>query len=139
MKRLPTSPYTVWQERAHRCCNCREVPKICHFELTQLCQKYGLHKKKLQMKVVQNLISYKKVPERICLSPSWNGARGLKRLIWLKYYYIVLKGQITFNLGLMLRIYFSILVWSIARNQILEKSKKINFLTADLIDYRKID
>ncbi len=28
-----------------------------------------------------------------------SGARGLERLIWLKYY-IVLKMQITFNLGL---------------------------------------
>ncbi len=31
--------------------------------------------------------------------PSWSGARGLERLIWLKYD-IVLKGQNTFNLGL---------------------------------------
>ncbi len=35
---------------------------------------------------------------RMSISPR-SGARGLKRLIWLKYY-IVLKWQITFNLGL---------------------------------------
>ncbi len=120
---------------------------------------YGLHQKKLLIKVVWNWILYKKVCERICLSPPrmelwtqkidiveilycteranyiqfrakccrkyvshqkkiWikvgiefrtkkvanaylylpqSGVRGLKRLIWLKYY-IVLKGKIIFNL-----------------------------------------
>ncbi len=32
------------------------------------------------------------------ISP-WSGARGLEKLIWLKYYF-VLKRQNTFNLGL---------------------------------------
>ncbi len=35
----------------------------------QRCQKYASHEKKLQIKVVQNWILYKKVPECICLSP----------------------------------------------------------------------
>ncbi len=33
------------------------------------------------------------------ISPPWSGARGLERLIWLKYY-IALKRQITFNFWL---------------------------------------
>ncbi len=35
----------------------------------QWCQKYAVLQKKLQIKVVWDWISYKKVPERICLSP----------------------------------------------------------------------
>ncbi len=38
-----------------------------------------------------------------------------------------------------IRIDFSILIGSIDRNQILENRKKIDFLRADLIDYRKIN
>ncbi len=43
----------------------------------QHCQKYASHKKKVQIKVVQNWISYKKVSMCICLSPQ-SGARGSK-------------------------------------------------------------
>ncbi len=35
----------------------------------QCCQKYASYQKNLQIKVVRNWISYKKVPERIRLSP----------------------------------------------------------------------
>ncbi len=139
---------------------CTETVNYIQFRAPN-CRKYALHQKTLQMKIVQNWISYKKVPERIYLSPpecSWetekidmvkilyctetayyiqfraqhrqkyalhreklqikvvhefhtkksvsayvyipqSGARRLQRLIWLKYY-IVLKRQITFNLGL---------------------------------------
>ncbi len=38
-----------------------------------------------------------------------------------------------------LRIDFSILVWTINENRILENCKTIDFLRADLVDYRKID
>ncbi len=61
--------------------------------------KIRITSKKLQIKVVRNRISHKKVRERICLSPPLCGARGLEGLIRLQYY-IVLKRQITFNLGL---------------------------------------
>ncbi len=53
--------------------------------------------------MVQNWISYKKVHERVCLFPPRSGARAFERLIWLKYN-IVLKLQITFNLGLLTKI-----------------------------------
>ncbi len=50
---------------------------------------------------------------------------------------------VKWNKGLPLlgvRIDFSILIWSINLNQISENwKKKIDFLRADLIDYRKID
>ncbi len=64
-------------------------------------QKYALHRKKLQIKVVQNWILSKKVRENISSisPPPWSGARGLERLTWLKYN-IALKRQITFHLGL---------------------------------------
>ncbi len=44
----------------------REITQI-HFG-AQRCQKYTLHPKKLQIKVVRNGISYKKVSGHICLS-----------------------------------------------------------------------
>ncbi len=43
----------------------------------QYCQKYASHKKKLQIKVVWNWISYKRVLMCICLSPHRSGTRGL--------------------------------------------------------------
>ncbi len=45
---------------------------------TQRCQKYASHEKKLQIKVVRNWISYKKVRERMCLSPPRVQLGGLK-------------------------------------------------------------
>ncbi len=58
---------------------------------------YASQEKKLQIKVVQNWILYKKVREHMWLSPP-SGARWLERLIWMEYY-IILKWQIIFNLG----------------------------------------
>ncbi len=57
----------------------------------QCCQKYASNKKKLQIKVVRNFISYKKVHEGIYIySPSLQGgAMGLERLLWLLKYYII--------------------------------------------------
>ncbi len=43
----------------------------------QRCQKYTSNQKKLQIKVVRNWILYEKVHQRICLFPSWSGARRL--------------------------------------------------------------
>ncbi len=69
-----------------------------HFQYRpQRCQKYASQEIKLGIKVVWNWISYKKVSERyLCLPPPQSGARGLERLIWLKYY-IVLNRKITFR------------------------------------------
>ncbi len=49
------------------------------------CQKYTLHQKKIEITVVRNWISYKKVCEGISLSPPWSGARVLERFPSLKY------------------------------------------------------
>ncbi len=65
-------------------------------------QKYASNQKKLQIKVLQNWILYQKVRERVYLHPHpppQSRARRLKRLIWLKYYFIP-KRQNTFNFGL---------------------------------------
>ncbi len=72
--------------------------KITYFG-TRHCQKYASHPKKFEMKVVSCWILYKKVHERICLSPSQSGATGLERLICFKYY-IVLKWKSRFTLEL---------------------------------------
>ncbi len=59
-------------------------------------------KKKLQIKVVWNWISYKRSSSAYVYffsSSLPSGARGLERLIWLKYY-IVQKLRITFKLEL---------------------------------------
>ncbi len=54
--------------------------------MTQCCQKYASHGKKLKIKVVRNRIWFKKVRERICLSPpppSASGARGSQdQCVW---------------------------------------------------------
>ncbi len=56
--------------------------KYVHFE-AQRCQKYALNRKKLQIKVVRNRISPKKVLERICLSPPRVELRGSKdQYVW---------------------------------------------------------
>ncbi len=39
----------------------------------------------LQIKIVQNSVSYKKLTKHICVSP-WSGGRGLQRLPLLKYW-----------------------------------------------------
>ncbi len=64
--------------------------KLIHFR-AQRCQKYALYRKMLQMKVVQNSISYKKLSGRICLSPLEGGAMGPPKIAILKYYYVLCK------------------------------------------------
>ncbi len=46
----------------------------------QRCQTYVSRTKKLQIKVVRNWISYKKVPERICLSPPPKVELGTRKI-----------------------------------------------------------
>ncbi len=53
--------------------------------------------KKLHIKVVQIWISYKKVPERMCLSP-YRAEPGASK-DWYGCYIILLKLQMTFHLG----------------------------------------
>ncbi len=78
---------------------CTQKVKYIHSG-AERCQKYASHPKKLQIKVVRNWILYKKVRERcVYLPPPLIGARGLERLIWLKYN-IVLKRENTFTSGL---------------------------------------
>ncbi len=69
----------------------------------QCCQKCASHEKEVQIKVVRNWISYKKVRKHICLSLSGVELEGSKdwpvRSIMEKYYDVG-KRQISFNLGL---------------------------------------
>ncbi len=63
---------------------------------------------KLQIKVFQNWISYKIVHKGICLPPPLRCcARGLERLIWLKYF-IVLK----WKSAMIICIYFTLFLWT---------------------------
>ncbi len=55
----------------------------CVYFWTQHWQKYGLHRKMLQIKVIQNWISRKKFHERICLSLPWVELGGSKdQYVW---------------------------------------------------------
>ncbi len=59
--------------------NCSEMEKYIHF-WAERCQKDALFQRKLQIKVFQHRISYKKVCKVICLSISpQSGAKGLER------------------------------------------------------------
>ncbi len=53
----------------------------------------------LQIRIVQNEISYKKLPERYSLSPLRSGAKDPQRLQFLKYY-DVLEWESWLTLGL---------------------------------------
>ncbi len=68
-----------------------------HSFRAERCQKYALFQRKLQMKAVQNWISYKNSEAYVSL-PIPSGATTFERLIWLKYN-ILLKLQITFIYG----------------------------------------
>ncbi len=77
------------------------IMRLYRFDIkfrVQHCQKYTSHKKKVQIKVVQNWISYKKVCKRICLSFPGVELGGSK--IGMFEVLLCRKMQITFNLGL---------------------------------------
>ncbi len=70
------------------------------------CRNYRLYQKIVQIKIVQNWISHKKVSGRVCLSlPSV--AKGLQRLICLKYHN-VLKWETLFQYNIIFETYHSI-------------------------------
>ncbi len=61
--------------------------------IAQRCQKYASHLKKLQMKVVQNRISYIKVPACICLSPS-GADLGVRKIHILEKFTLYRNGKL---------------------------------------------
>ncbi len=56
---------------------CTEIANYIQFRV-QSCQKYASHKKKVQIKIVQNWTLYKKVCECICVSAAGVELWGLK-------------------------------------------------------------
>ncbi len=48
---------------------CTKMAKMIYLRV-ECCQKYALYRKRLQIKVPEHSISYKKVSGRICLSPA---------------------------------------------------------------------
>ncbi len=65
---------------------CTKMAKKIHFR-TSRCQKYALYQKRLQIKVVPNSISYKKVSVCMCLISPRSGAGGPKNC---QFQYIII-------------------------------------------------
>ncbi len=101
--RLCLSPPTPWGEvGSFKDCHfqnikCKKKAKWIHFR-TRCYQKYALYQKPLQIKVVQDSISYKKVCECICPSPPRVELGGFKYCQFL-YFIIFQRKQYLVPLG----------------------------------------